>query len=280
MIITNTIPYFQNNYQPSLTFIRQYHEEYPDIFKEYFTGHCANTDERFLQAIERYEEHFTDIDKLSRILPPLIEEVATSYQKEYEFDFPININLIVGGFGSNAYTHKQIIPDITFCLERLPTTQDELRILIAHEFGHHTHMKLTDLSGIDWYQKDWFHPFTTLNQEGVATYLSKKIEPHHADYMYLAVNQEDEHWYQFALDHKKALIHAFYEDYQRLTPLEMFKEWFSINGGTRFGYARFGYVIALFFFEDLVFTNGEQEAIIYWREQDYFSHVEQWFLNQ
>ncbi|WP_413379366.1 hypothetical protein [Alkalihalobacillus sp. 1P02AB] len=277
MNIVNTIPFFMNNYQPSLEFLRSYYAKYPDVFTEYFPVHCKNTDERLEQALTKYEDSLPTIEKVHEHIIPIINEVAAKYNAQFGINFPIDVNLIVGAFGSNAFTHRQIIPNITFCLERLSTSPDDLSLLVAHEFGHHTHNKLTDIAGINWKTKDWFHPFTTLTQEGTATFLSKQILPNKLDYQYLAIDHEGEDWYNFAVDNRIELIQAFYEDYQKRSSAEVFYEWFSINGGKRYGLTRLGYFIGLTFFEELVEDFGKQKAIIAWHEEDYFTTVEDWF---
>ncbi|RDI45597.1 hypothetical protein [Falsibacillus pallidus] len=61
MKIIDTVPYFIKNYEPSLDFLRNYHSRYPDIFHEYFSYHCQNTDERLLASIEKYQHHLESI---------------------------------------------------------------------------------------------------------------------------------------------------------------------------------------------------------------------------
>ena len=136
MKIIDTVPYFIRNYEPTIRFLRTYYSEYPDIFKEYFSYHCKDTEERHNQSLRKYEENFQTIKQVHKNILPIIKEINEEYFKLYQISFPIEVNLIVGGFGSNAYTYRQIIPNITFSLEKLSTEPGHLRALVAHEFGH------------------------------------------------------------------------------------------------------------------------------------------------
>jgi hypothetical protein len=139
MRIVDTVPHFLENYQPSISFLRSYYSKFPDIFKEYFQYHCKDTEERHNQSIQRIPQVLNSIQITHQQIITLIKEVERNYSSLYDVTFPIDVNLIVGGFGSNAYTYRQIIPDVTFALERLSQESSHLKVIIAHEFGHVTH---------------------------------------------------------------------------------------------------------------------------------------------
>lgn len=65
-------------------------------------------------------------------------------------------------------------------------------------------------------------------------------------------------------------------DYQQLSPQEVFREWFSINGGKRFGYTRLVYFLADRFFQQERKKTGEREAILAWRDPFFLEEIEKW----
>src|SRR5690606_25913832 len=155
---------------------------------------------------------------------------ANVYERLYGITFPIDVNLLVGGFGSNAYTYRDIIPNISFALEKLSPEPDHLRVIAAHEFGHAAHHIITDRAGTDWNKIRWTHPLNWLYQEGAATHFSRKTAPGLEESVYYSFNAEGREWLDFALANEAAIKRAFAEDYRQLDPPELFKEWFSING--------------------------------------------------
>ncbi|WP_231687524.1 hypothetical protein [Bacillus sp. FJAT-22090] len=150
MRIIDTVPYFLYNYKSSINFLRTYYSVYPDVFKEYFTFHCKDTEERHMESLKKYQEYIERIKEVHHNILPIIEETEEEYFKLFQISFPIDVNLIVGGFGSNAYTHRQFIPDITFSLEKLSPKTEHLRTIVAHEFGHAAQNIMSEEAGIDW----------------------------------------------------------------------------------------------------------------------------------
>lgn len=175
MKIIDTIPFFMRSYQASPDCLRNYYDKYPEVFKEYFAYHCKNTEERHLQSIANYS--LTAIDDVHGKIIPIIEEVAGRYSAVYQVSFPIEVNLIVGGFGSNAFTHRMIIPNITFALEKLSPGTGHLKAIVEHEFGHACHNIISNETGIVWSNIRWENPLTWLYQEGAATHFSRMTEP-------------------------------------------------------------------------------------------------------
>ena len=275
MKIIDTVPYFLHNYKPSISFLREYYGKYPDIFKEYFSGHCKDTEERHLQSIEKYPGTFESIKQVHHHIEPIIEEVVTSYEQQYDISFPIEVNYIVGGFGSNAYTYKQIIPNITFALEKLSPELNHLRVIVAHEFGHCAQNILSDRAGMDWSTAKWTEPLIWLYREGIATYLSKQIVPGLDPAIYLSYGNLDCLEELHAQPIKK-FKQAFLKDYERLDRSELFFEWFSMNGGTTFGHSRLAYLLGTQFVEDYIEKHGERAAILAWMEPGFEDKVKGW----
>ncbi|RPF50642.1 hypothetical protein [Aquisalibacillus elongatus] len=277
MKVIDTVQFFKEHYKPELSFLETYHNQYPEIFKEYFTYHCPKTDERLSKALDQYS--LSHIEKVRENIHPIIDEVNRRYAELYGVTFPIGVNLIVGCFGSNAYTHRAYVPDVTFALERLSSNPAHLRVIVAHEFGHAAHHIITDEVGIDWEQMNWSSPLIWLTQEGVATHMSKQIVQDLHPSVYFSYNEEGHEWLAFAEENQNHIKQAFREDYERLETKDLFKEWFSIRGGEHFGYNRLAYYLADLFFQEQVQTQGEMDAVLAWREPDYFKRVEQWLYS-
>ncbi|WP_391117017.1 hypothetical protein [Psychrobacillus sp. L3] len=280
MKIYDTVPYFLNNYEPSIAFLKSYYAQYPDIFEEYFAFHCKDTDERHNESIKKYPQYFTVIKKVHENILPLIEEIAEEYWKLYQISFPIDINLIVGGFGSNAYTHRQIIPNITFALEKLSPNAEHLRVIIAHEFGHLAQNILSDQAGIDWTKIKWTSLLIGLYQEGAATHLSRKTVVNVHPSIYFSYNDEGYDWLAFAHANTSEIKKAFANDYLSLTRDELFHEWFSINGGKIFGHSRLAYFLGDLFFQYQIEKYGELAAIVAWKDEDFEEKAKQWLFQE
>ncbi|MUK89344.1 hypothetical protein GMD78_13330 [Ornithinibacillus sp. L9] len=277
MQIIDTYPDFP--IQPSKERLQEYYAKYPDIFDVYFTYHCKNKDEKLLKALTRYEEDVDSIQRVHYQISELIEKVVHVYGKKYGVTFPIDVNLIVGAYGSNAYTHRQIIPNITFAMERLTFEKDPLKVIIAHEFGHATHNIITDQHHLNWKNMHWEHPYIWLLQEGAATHFSKEIVPDLHPSIYFSYDLKGEEWFDYANNHKVEIIRSFFDDIDNVkkTSGDIFKEWFSINGGMRFGYTRLAYFIADCMFQDFIHKFGEINTVLLWKDEQYFNLVDNWF---
>lgn len=280
MQIIDTVPYFFTNYEPTTQFLRKYFAEFPEIFEEYFNGHCKDTEERHLQSIEKYPHYFNSIKEVHENILSIIPEIAGAYKNKYNLSFPVDINLIVGGFGSNAYTYRQIIPNITFALEKLSPNPDHLRVIVAHEFGHLAQNIMTDDAGMDWLKSQWTHPLIWLYREGIATHLSRQIADNIHPSVYFSYNDEGVQWLTFAQANMIRIKQAFTEDFKALTSEKLFHEWFSINGGNRFGYSRLAYFLGDQFVLEYMEKHGELAAIIAWREERFEAIIAQWLSQE
>jgi hypothetical protein len=280
MQIIDTIPYFKQNYHSSIEFLRHYYEKYPQIFKEYFAYHCKDTEERHQASLGKYPNVLFRVDRVYENIVPIIHETTEQFESNYQVSYPVDVNLIVGGFGSNAYTYRQIIPNITFALEKLSPDRDHLRAIVAHEFGHAAHNIISNDSGIDWSNVDWNSPLTWLYQEGTATHFSRQTAKGINESVYFSFDDEGEEWLQFFSGNQEKIIFDFAKDVATETPFSVFKEWFSITGGSKFGYNRLGYLIGDQFFQELIKRNGELEAIIAWKYTDFKENVTNWLLRK
>ncbi|MBH0155311.1 hypothetical protein IHV10_02970 [Fictibacillus sp. 5RED26] len=276
MKIIDTVPFFLEYYQPSIPFLKEYYKRNPCIFHEYFSYHCKDTEERHNSSIKKYQDSWSSIQRVHEMIKPIIQEVVQAYEEAYGVIFPVEVNLIVGGYGSNAYTHRQIIPNITFALERLSPDCHHLKTIVAHEFGHATQNILTDKAIMNWERVNWNSPMTWLNQEGAATHFSQKIVPGLHPSVYFSFDNHGCEWLEFAQKNEDEILLAFANDYNSLPSQTIFSEWFSINGGKKFGYSRFGYYLAHLFFQDQVKMLGERDAITAWKDDDFIKKAETW----
>lgn len=278
MKIFNTVPYFFNNFLPTEQFLKQYHEKFEPHFREYFLYHCKNREEKIRRAIQKYPEKLKEIEKSSEKIEHLIQKVISDYQQKYNVEFTKDVHIIVGAYGSNAFTHRQIIPEVTFCLEKLSPKDEHLKVIIAHEFGHVLHNILSAQDGMDWSKLEWFHPYTWLLQEGCATYFSKQVVS--ADEaVYFSYDGNGEKWMKFADDNKQQIFSAFLEDIkQGKSATEIFLEWFSINGGARFGHSRLGYYIGYCAVQRLIEKYHERKAVTLWKEMNFVDEMDKVLL--
>ncbi|MDZ5472935.1 DUF5700 domain-containing putative Zn-dependent protease [Bacillus sp. 31A1R] len=272
MKIHNTVPYFLENYQPTVQFLQSYHDRFQPHFKEYFLYHCKNVDEKMRYAIQQYPSKISEIKKSNEIIETLIYQVASSYEEKYKVEFEKDVHVIVGCYGSNAFTHRQIIPEITFCLEKLSSKEHHLKVIIAHEFGHALHHILTDQLGIEWSELQWSHPFVWLLQEGSATYLSRQISEADES-VYFTYDSGGSEWLRFAETNTQKIVSSFMEDFKKQSNQDLFLEWFSINGGKRYGLQRLGYYIGYIVLESLIKKYGELKAITLWKEPSFIEEV-------
>lgn len=264
MKIYNTVPYFLENFEPTVQFLQRYHDKYTSHFKEYFLYHCKNAEEKKEYAIKHYPSKINEIKMSNGKIESLINKIATSYNEKYNVEFQKDVHVIVGCYGSNAFTHRQIIPEITFCLEKLSPEEEHLKVIIAHEFGHAVHNILSNKSGMEWSKLQWYQPFVWLLQEGSATYFSKQIVEAEES-VYFSYDSSGNGWLQFAKSNTQEIVNSFLKDFNNLSHQDIFREWFSINGGNRYGHTRLGYYIGYIVLESLIKRYGELNAITLWK---------------
>lgn len=273
MKIYNTVPYFLLNYMPSELFLKHYYEKFSQHFQEYFLYHCKNADEKIKNAIQKYPSKMNEIKESSGKIESLIQQVVLTYTQKYNVEFTKDVHIIVGAYGSNAFTHRQIIPEVTFCLEKLSSKDKHLKVIIAHEFGHALHNILSNQEGMDWSKVQWDHPFTTLFQEGFATYFSEQVTDADKS-VYFLYDDNGEEWLRFAEDNKNEIIATFLEDINKRSQPEIFHEWFSINGSSYFGFERLGYFLGNNVIQILIEKYQEKKAVTLWKESTFNKEME------
>ncbi|KFN03309.1 aminopeptidase [Bacillus clarus] len=278
-MINNTIPNFlrlwENN-DIALHDLYKYYDTYPDVFGEYFKYHCPKTTERLSNAIQKYPDKLKDICMISEDLPWIIREVREEYRSRFEIELDLNFNLIVGGFGSNAFVEREIIGQIFFAAEKLSPELNHLRVIVAHEIGHVYHNVLLQENGMAWNKAEWTDATVNLYREGVATYLSKKVVKGLDDAVYYSYNNEGEQWLQCYKNRNVEIKKRFLEDYNEGGNVEKEKEWFRLSGGNYFGYNRLGYFLGTSYVEYLVEKFGEEQALAFWCMHDLKSSVMEW----
>ncbi|MGE8004990.1 hypothetical protein [Lysinibacillus sp. NPDC093216] len=267
MFIHDTVADFTNNYVPTIDYLKNYYKKHASHFEEYFRFHCHNVDEKMKMAIPKHQEKISALIEIKDKMPKLIRDIARDYEQMYDITFTKDVHLIVGLYGSNAFTYRQFIPEIAFCLEKLSPLDRHLQIIIAHEFGHASHHLLSEKRGINWAMVDWESPFTWLLQEGIATHFSTKVVSARKD-EYFAF-EEDLEWLTFASNNKQIIMEEFLSDVTSLDARAVFLEWFSINGGKRFGFNRLAYFIAYEFIQSSLQELTELDVITLWRDVNY-----------
>ncbi|WP_042473575.1 hypothetical protein [Bacillus ndiopicus] len=263
MKIIDVATEFVEHYEPTTTYLEQYFARNKEHFEEYFTYHCHNKEQKMEAALTKHPLQLQAIRAMALSMPALIKEITDFYETAYNIQFTQNTHLLVGIYGSNAYTYRQFIPEIAFCLEKLSAQEEHLKVIIAHEFGHATHNLISLQEKINWQLVDWGNPYIWLLQEGVATYFSMKAVQAHEDVYF--VYYDDPQWLVFCQENEQNIIEKFRDDLQQLSAQNIFKEWFSINGGTRFGYTRLAYYIGYRCVQELVAKYGELEAVTLWK---------------
>ncbi|WP_456271016.1 DUF5700 domain-containing putative Zn-dependent protease [Bacillus sp. AK031] len=283
-MITNTIPEFLDLYHErnplSLQALELYYEKYPAIFNEYFNYHCPRTEERLSRALDLYPDKIHDISTISELLPDILLETQSAYNQRFNTNLRLNFNLLVGGFGSNAFVERKIIGELYFAAEKLSAKPDHLRIIAAHEIGHIFHNALSQERKMDWRKVEWTDGLFTMYREGAATYLSKVICPGFREDIYYSYNDKDADWLRFYKENISGIKKRFLQDAKTEWTFEKEREWFRLSGGQYFGYNRLGYFLGTSYFDYLVQEAGLEDAIIYWNENEVRTSVIEWLKHE
>lgn len=251
----------------NIDYLEKYYQAYPEVFQEYFANHCPRTEERLNAAIERYPSRIEEMRKTAERLPQIIKQIVQKYIDYFGFDLDLQFNLLVGGFGSNAFVERKIIGQIYFAVEKLSPDPEHLQVIVAHEIGHIYHNFLSDQEGLEWKKVDWNHGITSLYREGAATYISQQIVKDAGESVYFSYDDSGEEWLRFCKDHHKSIASSFLQDSKEWT-VEKEREWFRLSGGNYFGYNRLGYYLGTAFLHDLVKEYGERKALTYWVNEE------------
>jgi hypothetical protein len=263
----------------TLVDLEEYYKQHPEIFREYFEYHCPKTEERLSAAIEKYPAQLEEMVKIAKLLPQIITETVKKFEEHFQLELDLRFNILVGGFGSNAFVERMIIGQIYFCIEKLSAKREHLQVIVAHEIGHVYHNLLFQRENMDWGKVDWVHGLTTLYREGVATYISAQIAPGLTESMYFSYDDEGDEWFDFCKTNHQKIAEAFLQDAVDWT-FEKEREWFRLSGGKTFGYNRLGYYLGTKFLEDQAKKIGEREAFILWVQQDEKTEVLEWLSQQ
>ena len=78
---------------------------------------------------------------------------------------------------------------------------------------------------------------------------------------------------------QKRNVSNFKEDINKFSPTEIKHEWFSINGGTKFGHTRLGYFIGYHVLQLLIEKYGEHKEVRLWKEPNFQEEVDSVLLD-
>lgn len=258
---------FLNAYECDADYYEKYFQNHEEIFRYYFEKHCFHKEMKLEKALQQHPQKIQEMKWIAETIPSLTRKIIAQYENDFPIQFTKDVYIFVGLGGSNAYVYRSMKPHVAFCIEKLAADENALQTIIAHEFGHVTHHLLTTHAGIDPETISWSSPYTWLLQEGVATYLSMQVVKVEQD-MYFAY-QRDPNWLAFCENNEKRIIKAFLEDLKQKSGSEIFKEWFSINGGQSFGYKRLAYYIGYLIVAHFVAKDGLENAILLWKHSDF-----------
>jgi len=273
MKIIDTVQPFVEGYIPTIEYLNEFYLQFKENYEEYFKYHCRNVEEKKHLALDKYPRKLADLLPMRDLFIRFIPKIAMMYEKMYGIQFTKDVHLLVGLFGSNAYVYRQYNPEIAFCLEKLPNHPTYIQIIIAHEFGHATHQLFCEKQKISWEKVDWQSPYVWLLQEGIATYLSTKIVDARLD-EYFAY-EEDLEWLQFASKNEAEIAERFLQDLDKTDEVMIFHEWFSINGGENFGFARLAYYLAYQLVKHLFDHMSEDEVFMLWEHPEFENMMKQ-----
>lgn len=258
---------FLNLYEPSKDYYENYFSKHSEIYSYYFEHHCLNKEMKLENALSTHPEKLQQMKWIAQKFIEITPQIIQKYEKLFPIKLIKDTYIFVGLGGSNAYTYLSMDPHVAFCVEKFEPDEDGLRVIVAHEFGHATHHLFTTLNGIEAKDIQWSSPYTWLLQEGVATYLSSLVVDVVHD-IYFAYKRDPE-WLAFCEGNTVNIVTAFQQALVKNTSTEIFKEWFSINGGQTFGYSRLGYYIAYILVHRLAKKEGIKNVMLYWRHADF-----------
>ncbi|WDL97156.1 hypothetical protein [Alicyclobacillus sp. ALC3] len=274
-IIDTTKEFFQlweHNTPFTLGHLDTYYGRFPDIFDTYFKSHCTRTPTRLNSAIERYPATVDTMKRCVALLPSLVAEVYDEMSGLLQHALPMEIRLLVGGFGSNAYvTHDGTLH---FAVELLPCETALLRVLIAHEMAHAFHFRLLTEAGFQFSQLAW-DGYTSLYLEGLATFVSMLLNPGLPEAAYFSFDNSGGDWVSFCRNHYEDIKERINDDLQHWD-MEQEIEWFRLRGGKTYGMNRLGYFIGTEFISSCVESIGLIDTMRLWGMQDIQPVVQHW----
>lgn len=258
---------FLKGYKPTELYYEECFQEHKEVYDYYFTLHCNNKEMKMKKALEEHPNKLHEMQWVAANIPNFVKEITAKYEQLFPVKFTQDVYIFVGLGGTNAYTYRSMDPKIGFCVEKLEAEEGVLQTIIAHEFGHSLHHQYTTYCGIEASAISWNDPYTWLLQEGVATYLSMQVVDVPKD-VYFAWTRDVE-WLTFCENNKAQIKAALKKDLAEKSTSELFKEWFSINGGTTFGYTRLAYNIGFLVVESFVNEIGIEKTMTLWGRPDF-----------
>lgn len=274
-IIDTTPSFFQQverTNELTVDHLEAYYAKFSDVFDTYFASHCQRSPERLAEAIERYPTELNSMRSLAAKLPTVVEEIYGLMYTVLNYSMELNICLLVGGYGSNAYvTHDGTLH---FAVETLPCQSDHLRVLVAHEMAHAFHFQLLKDEGFQFSRLAW-DGYTSLYLEGVATVLSKRVVPDLPPGVYFSFDDRSAPWIAFCEAHSPDIYTRLNEDLAHWT-MDEEVEWFRIRGGKLYGLNRLGYFVASQLIEDRMRSTGVRETMTLWAHRDLKSVIQGW----
>ncbi|TFD94416.1 DUF5700 domain-containing putative Zn-dependent protease [Jeotgalibacillus sp. R-1-5s-1] len=265
MRIIDTATDFVENYESTLDYLNRFYKKHEEEYAFYFERHCRNVVEKKHKALLLHPEKLDEILPMRDIFFEEIDSITKAYEAMLPVRFTQDVHLFVGLYGSNAFTYRQYNPEVGFCLEKLSGERTHIQVIVAHEFGHAAHHIYNDTFGTDWEKVDWMSPLTWLLQEGIATYLSKQVVQ--ADFDEYFAYEKDQEWMDFAVGNESLIAERFLDDLQ--SGEDIFKEWFSINGGAHFGFTRLAYYLGYKVVEKLAEKYSIEELLTLWVKETF-----------
>ena len=264
---------FIKTYEPTELYYELCFQEHKEVYDYYFVDHCRDKETKMKKALIEHPNKLQQMQWVATNIPPFVKDITDKYEQLFPVKFKQDVYIFVGLGGTNAYTYRSMDPKIGFCVEKLEAEEGALQTIIAHEFGHSLHHQYTTYCGIEAGAISWNDPYTWLLQEGIATYLSMQVVdvPHDVYFAYT----RDVEWLTFCEESKAQFIAAFKQDLAEKSTAEIFKEWFSINGGTTFGYTRLAYYIGTALVESFVNEFGVEQTMTLWGRPDFKELMEQ-----
>ncbi|MCD5324559.1 MULTISPECIES: DUF2268 domain-containing putative Zn-dependent protease [Pontibacillus] len=270
MKIIDVVEPFVKDYKPTVFYLDEYYSTYQQDYEQYFMYHCLHKEQKKERAIRLHPKKLPELLPMRDVFLREIPRIAGEYESMFSIQFTKDVHLLVGLYGSNAFTYRQYNPEVAFCLEKLPYNEKSIRLIIAHEFGHATHFVYSNQNNLSWDLVDWNSPYTWLLQEGIATYLSTRIVEADLDEYFSF--EADVEWISFAQEQEARIASLFQEDVENIDARSMMKEWFSINGGAHLGVTRLGYYLGYQIVTNLLKRYDIEEILMLW-EKDSFTAI-------
>jgi len=257
--INDTIEYFLNLYEKNSNFnLSEYQQSFPEVFQTYFGGYCKKTNERMIASSERYHADLSEIKRIRKLLPGVIEKVAERCSAYFGFSIDVPIHIFIGLYASNAFVDHH--SSIYLAAEKLHPDSVLLEIILTHEMVHSYHNHILDQAGIDWLSIDWDDVRNSIYREGIATYFSQLISPGHKESIYYSYDYNGDAWLSFCKGHIKEISKSFIADIEN-EATNMEQEWLRLSGGRHFVYNRLGYFLGSAFVHHLCKNMPETDVL-------------------